>query len=206
MQKAFAAREASLSSCPWLAERRGSLLTLAAAAQQLAALGGAGAELGAPGSDCAGGHCHLLLIIADAERAAVSHRAAHSLAGGGQAGAQWGAGDVPISVAGAQLARKVDVEGAAGRDMATGKALHLTVAFQVGGADAGWGAGGTAAPSSSSGWPLHIHLRAWSAGTGVTCGFWGSTTEHEAGERQAKGAIKSHASRRDRERERRAQA
>lgn len=102
-------------------------------------------------------------------------------------------------MAGAQLARKVDVEGAAGRDVATGKALHLTVALQVGGADAGWGAGGTAAPISSSGWPLHVHLGAWGASTGVTCGFWGSTTEQEAGEQQVKGTIRSHASRRDRE-------
>lgn len=181
-RKPSAASGAPLSPCPRLAEGRGSLLALSAAAPQLAPLGGTGANLGAPGGAGAGRHRHLLLVVADAAGAAVGHGAAHSLAGGGHGGALRGTGDVPARAAGAELAGKVNVEGAAGRDVAAGEALHLTVALQVVGTGAGWGTGRAAAPRSCSGRPLQVPLRAWGAGAGVACGFWGSAAEQEAGE------------------------
>lgn len=192
-RKPSAAGEAAPSSCPGPAERRGSLLALAPAALQPATLGGAGANPGAPLGDGAGGYRHLLLIIADAAWAAVGHGAAHGLAGGGQAGAQRDAGDVPTGLAGAQLAGKVDVEGAAGGDVAAGEALHLTVGLQVRGAGTGWGARGAAAPSRGGGRPLRVPLGAREAGAGVARGFRGRAAEQEAGERQAEGASESHA-------------
>lgn len=193
-RKPSAASRAPLSPCPQPAEGTGSLLALSAAALQLAPLRGTGANLGAPGGDSASRHRHLLLIIADAAGAAVGHRAAHSLAGGGYRGALRGTADVPTGATGAELAGKVNVEGAAGGNAAAGEALHLTVALQVGGTGAGFGARRTAAPSSCSGRLLQVLLRAWGAGAGVARGFWGSAAEQEAGERQTKHTTESHAS------------
>lgn len=102
------------------------------------------------------------------------------MAGGGQAGAQRDAGDVPAGLAGAELAGKIDVEGAAGGDAAAGEALHLAVARQVRGAGAGWGARGAAGPGG--GRLLHVPLGARGAGAGVTRGFRGRGAEQEAGE------------------------
>lgn len=114
--------------------------------------------MGSAGGDAAGGHCHLLLVIADTAGTAIGHRAAQGTAGGGRGGTQRGAGDVPEGVAGAQLAGKVDVEGAAGGDAAQGEALHLAVALQVGRAGAGLGTRGTAAAGSGGGCALGVPL------------------------------------------------
>lgn len=180
--------------CPHPSGRRPSLLPCSRPALQLPSLGRAGADLGAAGGDGAGGHCHPLLVVADAAGTAVGHRAAHGEAGGGQAGAQRLAGDVPGGLAGAQLAGEVDVEGAAGGDAAAGEALHLAVALQVGRAGAGQGARGTAATCGGGGCPLRVALGARGAGAGVTGGFGGRGAEQEAGERQAKSGGEGHGS------------